>query len=344
MGKKLVNRLGVRFFSVDELAQEAGISKGSFHSFFPSREDFILTVFESWETEYRGKLLKDLVDGEGSSTERFERFFLGAFDILEREPGLAKLGFKEVEAIIERLPPERIAAHKAHDEAVLAHAFGSRAAFPAFSPAMLGALQGLGPALFSIAIHREDFPPESYKSYSSVKAVKKVDLELRRGEIYGFLGRNGAGKTTTVRMLLGLIRPDSGEMSVLGSSLKEDRAFVLSRVGYLVEAAAAYPSLTVRENLDIQRRLMRSPKRAVGETMELMEIVQYADRKACTLSMGNKQRLSLARALLHKPELLILDEPINGLDPAGIVEIRKLLRRLSNDDGVTVFMSSHLLN
>jgi ABC-type multidrug transport system ATPase subunit len=181
------------------------------------------------------------------------------------------------------------------------------------------------------------------KSYGEVKAVRGVDLELREGEIYGFLGRNGAGKTTTVRMLLGLIRPDSGEVGILGSSLGEDRAGVLSRVGYLVESAAAYPNLTVRENLDIQRRLTRSPRAAVGETMELMRIAQYAERKASALSMGNKQRLSLARALLHKPRLLILDEPINGLDPAGIVEIRGLLRRLADEEGATVFMSSHLL-
>ena len=124
------------------------------------------------------------------------------------------------------------------------------------------------------------------KSYGKVKAVKSIDLELRRGEIYGFLGRNGAGKTTTVRMLLGLIRPDSGEMSVLGSSLKEDRTLALSRVCYLVESAAAYPSLTVWENLDIQRRLTRSPRGAVGEAMELMRIAQYADRKASALSMA----------------------------------------------------------
>ncbi|MGA2481422.1 MAG: ABC transporter ATP-binding protein, partial [Spirochaetia bacterium] len=182
------------------------------------------------------------------------------------------------------------------------------------------------------------------KCYGPVKAVVNVDLDVRRGEIYGFLGRNGAGKTTTIRMLLGLVRPTAGEISILGSTLDEDRASVLSRVGYFVESAAAYPNLTVRENLDIQRRLTGMPAVSVSEVIELLKLEEYADRRAGRLSMGNKQRLSLARALVHSPELLILDEPANGLDPAGIVEIRALLRRLADQKGVTVFMSSHLLD
>lgn len=182
------------------------------------------------------------------------------------------------------------------------------------------------------------------KDFGPVKAVKRVDLAVRRGEIYGFLGRNGAGKTTTIRMLLGLIAPSAGTIRILGSSLRDDRARVLGRVGCLVESAAAYPNLTVRENLEIQRRLTRSPAAAVGEVMGLLNLEDCADRRAGRLSLGNKQRLSLARALLHRPELLILDEPANGLDPAGIVEVRGLLRRLADDEGVTVFMSSHLLD
>jgi ABC-2 type transport system ATP-binding protein len=182
------------------------------------------------------------------------------------------------------------------------------------------------------------------KDFGQVKAVRGVDLEVRRGEIYGFLGRNGAGKTTTIRMLLGLIRPSAGEVRLLGSSLREDRAGVLSRVGSFVESAAAYPNLTTRENLDIQRRLTGAPAAAVGEMLALLKLEEYADRRAGRLSLGNKQRLSLARALLHRPELLILDEPANGLDPAGIVEVRGLLRRLADEEGVTIFMSSHLLD
>jgi ABC-2 type transport system ATP-binding protein len=174
------------------------------------------------------------------------------------------------------------------------------------------------------------------KSYGEVRAVRKVDLEVRRGEIYGFLGRNGAGKTTTIRMLLGLIRPSAGEISLLGSSLREDRSGVLRRVGF--------PNLTVRENLRIHQRLTGSPRDSIERVIALLELEEYVDRRSVRLSLGNKQRLSLARALLNSPELLILDEPANGLDPAGIIEIRALLRRLADEEGVTIFMSSHLLD
>ena len=196
------------------------------------------------------------------------------------------------------------------------------------------------PAACSAAINARGLS----KNYGPVKAVVNIDLEVRRGEIYGFLGRNGAGKTTTIRMLLGLVRPSAGEISMLGSSLGEDRAGVLSRVGYFVESAAAYPSLTVRENLHIQRCLTRAPSKSVEEVIELLKLGEYADRRAGRLSLGNKQRLSLARALVHSPVLLILDEPANGLDPAGIIEIRALLRRLADQKGVTIFMSSHHLD
>lgn len=181
------------------------------------------------------------------------------------------------------------------------------------------------------------------KHYGDVRAVEGLSLEVRRGEIYGFLGRNGAGKTTTIRMLLRLIRPTSGEVTLFGRSGRRGGADIFARIGYLVETATAYPNLTVRENLEIQRRLMRSPPSAVTDVITLLRLGRYADRRAGTLSLGNKQLLSLARALLHSPELLILDEPANALDPAGIVEIRELLRGLASTRGVTVFMSSHIL-
>jgi ABC-2 type transport system ATP-binding protein len=181
------------------------------------------------------------------------------------------------------------------------------------------------------------------KHYREVKAVEGLDLDVRRGEIYGFLGRNGAGKTTTIRMLLGLIRPTRGEVEVLGRRIVPGETEVFGKVGYLVETATAYPNLTVRENLDIQRRLTGSPKGAVADAISLLRLDEYADRRAGQLSLGNKQRLALARALLHSPELLILDEPANALDPAGIVEIRDLLHTLAAERGVTVFMSSHIL-
>jgi len=181
------------------------------------------------------------------------------------------------------------------------------------------------------------------KHYGDVRAVDGLDLHVRRGEIYAFLGRNGAGKTTTIRMLLGLVRPTSGRVTVLGTDIVPGATAVFSRVGCLVEAAAAYPDLTVRENLDLQRRLMGAGREAVGEAMDLLGLSGSADRRAGQLSLGNKQRLSLARALLHRPALLLLDEPANGLDPAGIIEVRRLLRRLAAESGVTVFMSSHIL-
>jgi ABC-type multidrug transport system ATPase subunit len=182
------------------------------------------------------------------------------------------------------------------------------------------------------------------KNYGPVRAVENIDLDVRAGEVYGFLGRNGAGKTTTIRMLLGLVRPSAGEISILGSTLAEDRAGVLTRIGSFVESATAYPNLTVRENLRIQQRLTRAPVASTDQVIELLSLGQYADRRAGRLSLGNRQRLSLARALLHSPPLLILDEPANGLDPAGIIEIRTLLRRLADERGVTIFMSSHLLD
>ena len=181
------------------------------------------------------------------------------------------------------------------------------------------------------------------KRYGKVTAVRELDLAVRSGEVYGFLGRNGAGKTTTIRMLLGLIRPTAGEVRVLGTPMGPGTNGVLGRVGFLVETATAYGSLTVRENLELHRRLHGAPAGAVAESIDRMRLGEYADRRADTLSLGNKQRLSLARAFLHAPDVLILDEPANGLDPAGIVEVRSLLRRLA-DGGATVFMSSHILS
>jgi ABC-type multidrug transport system ATPase subunit len=181
------------------------------------------------------------------------------------------------------------------------------------------------------------------KHYGDVRAVDGLDLCIRRGEIYGFLGRNGAGKTTTIRLLLGLIRPTGGQVMMLDNRIKPGRQAFFARVGYLVETATAYPNLTVHENLDIQRRLTGAPRRAVAEAIELLRLGEYADRRAGRLSLGNKQRLALARVLLHHPDVLLLDEPANGLDPAGIVEVRSLLRRLADERGVAVFLSSHIL-
>jgi len=181
------------------------------------------------------------------------------------------------------------------------------------------------------------------KHYGPVRAVDGIDLHVRRGEIYGFLGRNGAGKTTTIRMLLGLIRPSAGRVTVLGTPMRPGAQAVLRRVGCLVETASAYPNPTARENLALQARLTGAPRGAVDDAIALLGLAPYAARRAGQLSLGNRQRLSLARALLHRPEVLVLDEPANALDPAGIVEVRELLRHLADAQGVTVFMSSHIL-
>jgi ABC-2 type transport system ATP-binding protein len=182
------------------------------------------------------------------------------------------------------------------------------------------------------------------KRYGDVTAVDNLSLRVARGEIYAFLGLNGAGKTTTIRLLLGMVRPTSGEACVLGTRIRVGEKKPWDSVGYLVETADAYPELSVRENLEAMRRLRPGTEpKAVDRVIERLGLSAYADRRAGTLSHGNAQRLGLAKALLHNPELLILDEPALGLDPAGIVEIRNLLTELTRDQGVTVFMSSHIL-
>jgi ABC-2 type transport system ATP-binding protein len=182
------------------------------------------------------------------------------------------------------------------------------------------------------------------KRFGDVLAVDAIDLRVGAGEIYGFLGLNGAGKTTTIRALLGMIRPSAGDVKVLGQVVGPYGRGPWAQVGHLVETPSCYPELTVRENLEIARRLHNiSDPNATTRIIEKLSLTSYAYRNAGTLSLGNFQRLGLARALLHEPELLILDEPANGLDPAGVIEIRELLESLAREKGVTIFMSSHIL-
>jgi ABC-2 type transport system ATP-binding protein len=182
------------------------------------------------------------------------------------------------------------------------------------------------------------------KRFGEVMAVDSVNLYVKRGEIYGFLGLNGAGKTTTIRTLLGMIRPNEGNAKIFGQTVGPHGEGPWGRVGHLVESPSAYPELTVHENLEIARRLQNvTGPNATTRIMDVLALRSYKDRKAGTLSMGNLQRFGLARALIHEPELLILDEPANGLDPAGVVEIRTLLESLASEKGVTIFMSSHIL-
>ncbi|MDF2921517.1 MAG: bacitracin transporter ATP-binding protein [Paenibacillaceae bacterium] len=182
------------------------------------------------------------------------------------------------------------------------------------------------------------------KCYGNSVVVQDVSLSVKKGEIYGFLGLNGAGKTTTIRTLLGMIKPTSGEVLLFGERLRGRGDRLWNRVGYMVEMPAAYPGFTVRENLRLFARLrgLAQPE-SVEAVMEKLKLRAYADTKAKHLSLGNMQKLGLAKALMHNPEILILDEPTNALDPAGIVEIRELLISLAEQQGITVFISSHIL-
>ncbi|MEU8363860.1 ABC transporter ATP-binding protein [Nonomuraea sp. NPDC048882] len=183
------------------------------------------------------------------------------------------------------------------------------------------------------------------KRYREVVAADGVCLRVAPGDVHALVGLNGAGKTTLIRMLLGMIAPTSGTARVLGAEVSAGDRGAWARTGYLIDTPAAYPELTVRENLRLVARLRRLPRPAgrVDDVIDRLALTPYAGRRARTLSMGNAQRLALAKALIHSPDLLILDEPSNGLDPAGVVEIRTLLSELAREHGTTVLLSSHLL-
>ncbi len=182
------------------------------------------------------------------------------------------------------------------------------------------------------------------RKFGELTAVDQVSLNVPAERIYGFLGPNGSGKTTTIRMLLGLIQPDDGEIEMFGKSLSKNRIETLSQVGALVENPSLYGHLSGKDNLEITRRLIGVPKSRIDEAMAATNIAYAAGRLTKTYSLGMKQRLGLAMALLNRPKVLILDEPTNGLDPAGIHEMRRLIRRLPKETGVTIFLSSHLLH
>jgi ABC-2 type transport system ATP-binding protein len=180
------------------------------------------------------------------------------------------------------------------------------------------------------------------KQYGNMFALKDISLNVKPGEIYGFLGLNGAGKTTLIRMLLGMIKPDSGQIRLFGKEL-DFKFNQWNDIGYLVETPYSYPNLSVIDNLKVYYTLrkLKQPQ-LINEVIEKLKLSTYKTKLAKDLSLGNQQRLGIAKALIHKPKLLILDEPINGLDPEGIVEVRNLLCELAYQ-GSTVFLSSHLL-
>lgn len=182
------------------------------------------------------------------------------------------------------------------------------------------------------------------RRYGKITAVENLNLSVPQGSVYGFLGPNGAGKTTTIRLLLGLIHPNEGQVRLFSLSLEQNRDAVLQRVGALVETPSFYPHLTGYENLEVTRRLIGVQREQVARALGIVRLERDAHRRVREYSLGMRQRLGLALALLSEPKLLILDEPTNGLDPAGIHEIRELIRRFPIEYGVTVFLSSHLLS
>lgn len=183
------------------------------------------------------------------------------------------------------------------------------------------------------------------KDFKKFSAVKNLNMTIKPGEIYGFLGENGAGKTTTIRMIMGLIKVTSGDIELFSKKYSKKNRNLLQRVGSMIEYPGFYPNLTAGENLEIHRRMMGiQDKNCIIDSLKRTGIGDVKDKKVKEFSLGMKQRLGIARALLHHPEFLILDEPTNGLDPMGIKEIRELIIDLCNNQGITFLISTHILS
>lgn len=182
------------------------------------------------------------------------------------------------------------------------------------------------------------------KKYKNFTSVNSVSLHIRKGSIYGFLGPNGAGKSTTMKMLLGLTAPTRGTFTIDGKHFPDDRLTILKEIGSFIESPSFYANLTGRENLDVNRRILGLPKSSVEDALELVGLSEFGNRLAKKYSLGMKQRLGLAGALLGRPPILILDEPTNGLDPSGIHEIRNLVKSLPDLYDCTILISSHMLS
>jgi len=183
----------------------------------------------------------------------------------------------------------------------------------------------------------------SYSFQANDVVLKDINLQVPTGSIYGFLGPNGAGKTTTLRLLLGLLKKQQGDIRIFNKQLHKHRIEVLSNIGSLIESPSLYGHLTATENLQLLQKLYQCPAARISEVLHTVGLSNTGKKKASQFSLGMKQRLSIAMALLHQPKLLILDEPTNGLDPNGIIEIRDLLKKLNAEQGISIIISSHLL-
>jgi len=183
------------------------------------------------------------------------------------------------------------------------------------------------------------------KQYKDKRVLDNIDMSIKKGSIYGFIGQNGAGKSTLIRLITGLAFPTEGEFRLFSSSDRREFTEAKSRIGVMIEAPALYMNMTARENLEVHRLLKGVPgKQSIEKTLELVDLLDTGKKKVKNFSLGMKQRLGIAIALLGDPEFLILDEPINGLDPMGVVAVRKLLKKLNNDYDITILISSHILS
>ena len=183
------------------------------------------------------------------------------------------------------------------------------------------------------------------KKYGNQIAVNNVNMKIKKGEIYGFIGQNGAGKTTLIRLITGLIHKTNGDIELLGASSENELNKARTMVGSLIETPSFYNNMTARENLEVSRRIRNIPgNKCVDEVLELVGLKNIEKKKVKNFSLGMKQRLGIANAIMGNPRLLILDEPINGLDPMGIVEIRELLKKINKEKDMTILISSHILS
>ena len=176
------------------------------------------------------------------------------------------------------------------------------------------------------------------------KVLNNINFSVKTGSIYGFLGPNGAGKTTTLRLILGLLKKQEGEINVFGKAFEQNRTAILRGIGSLIESPSLYGQLTAAENLSVWQKVYQCSKNRIQEVLNLVGLRDTGAKKASQFSLGMKQRLAIAIALLHNPSLLILDEPTNGLDPNGIIEMRELLKKLNKEQEITILISSHLLH